>query len=360
LLDLPLLPPQVVFLIEAAGCAPSADNSQPWCFEWDGYNLTARVHRRGGFPEDYHATTLALGAAAENLSGALQSLSLDTSSWFIRPPESDRAFARGPVTRHSEVPAFKGVPLWKRRHTNRLPFRSEIDASVAGELEAFRIGKVGVRVIAGAGIRQAADWVRQASEVRFQTREVNEWFATSLRYGDSPEDRTRGLHVDTLALPPGGVGLLKLMSDWSRLQWLNRIRAYKLFAAIEAANFQKAPLIVAIVGPSDRAATFDAGRCLQRVWLKVTELGLSAHPYYVVSDLLNRLNSNGVPQQCVDYSLALQDRIRAEYGHENTLHCLLRVGMPDGETRVSGRLPLNEIMCTQQEGVDRVLYAPRT
>jgi hypothetical protein len=340
------LPPEVAFLIEAAGSAPSADNSQPWCFDWDGGTLTARVRRRGGFPADYHATTLALGAAAENLVRAMQSLGLDASSWYLGTPEADGVFARGSVTRQANVLGPPSTPLWKQRHTNRLPYRPEIDSDVAAKLVTCRVGKVGVRVTAGPGIRQAADWVRQASEVRFQTREVNEWFAASLRYGDSPEDRTSGLHVDTLALPPGGVSLLKLMSDWNRLQWLNRIRAYKLFAAIEAANFQKAPLVVAIIGPSDRAAAFDAGRCLQRVWLRVTELGLSAHPYYVVADLLNRLVSNGVPEQCMTPSLALQERIRAEYGHGNTLHCLLRVGKPVGEIQASGRLPLNEIMCT--------------
>ncbi len=344
--DLGQLPPEVAFLIEAAGSAPSADNSQPWCFEWDGQGLTARVQRRGGFPEDYHATTLALGAATENLTWALQSLGLDMSSWFFSVPGMDGIFARGPVTGHPEIPAINGVPLWKQRHTNRLPYRPEIDPDVAEGLATCRIGKAGVRVIAGSSIRQAADWVRQASEVRFQTREVNEWFAASLRYGDTREDFASGLHVDTLPLPPGGVGLLKLMSDWNRLQWLNRLRAYKLFAAIEAANFQKAPLVVAIVGPSGQAAAFDAGRCLQQVWLRVTELGLSAHPYYVVADLLNRLESNGVPEQCVAQSLALQDRIHAEYGLENTLHCLLRVGKPVGEIQVSGRLSLNEIMCT--------------
>lgn len=347
-MDLDLLPPEVAFLIEAAGCAPSADNSQPWCFEWDGHTLTARAHRRGGFPTDYHATTLALGAATENLAWAMQSLSLDGSSWFLGPREADGVFARGPVERHSEIPAaFNGVPLWKQRHTNRLPYHPEIDSDVAEELARCRVGKIGARVIAGSGIRQAANWVRQASEVRFQTQEVNEWFAASLRYGDSPEDLASGLHVGTLALPPGGVGLLKLISDWNRLQWLNRLRAYKLFSAIEAANFQKAPLVVAIIGPSDQAAAFDAGRCLQRVWLRVTELGLSAHPYYVVADLLNRLESNGVPEQCVTQSLALQDRVRAEYGHQNTLHCLLRVGKSIGEIQVSGRLSLNEVMCTQ-------------
>lgn len=346
-MNLSSLPPEVAFLIEAAGCAPSADNSQPWCFEWDTHTLTGRVHRRGGFPADYHATTLALGAATENLSRAMQSLSLDMSSWFFGPPGADGVFARGPVTRYSDIPAFNSVPIWKRRHTNRLPYCPEIDSGVAESLITCRVGKIEARVIAGSGIRQAADWVRQASEVRFQTREVNEWFAGSLRFGNSPGGRTSGLHVDTLALPPGGVSLLKLMSDWNRLQWLNRMGAYKLFASIEAKNFQKAPLVVVIVGPSDHAAAFDAGRCLQRVWLKVTELNLAAHPYYVVADLLNRLDSNGVPEQCLENARALRDRVRAEYGVENTLHCLLRVGKPIGEIQVSGRLLINEIMCEQ-------------
>ena len=58
-------------------------------------------------------------------------------------------------------------------------------------------------------------------------------------------------------------------------------------------------------------------------------VGLVTHPYYVVTDLLNRLESNSVPKQCGDSVLGA---IRAEHhGHENTLHCLLRVGKPVGE-----------------------------
>jgi hypothetical protein len=341
------LPADVSFLIEAAGSAPSADNSQPWCFGWDGKILTARVFRRGGFPKDYHATTLALGAAAENLSKALQALGLDVSTWFFSAPDGDGVFARGPVsTGESNIHGKIDSPIWKRRHTNRLPYRPDIGPNVIERLEACRAGEIGAQVIKGAGIRHVAEWVKQASEVRFQTREVNEWFAGSLRFGNAPGRRTSGLHVDTLALPPGGVSLLKLMSDWNRLQWLNRMGAYKFFAAIEATNFQKAPLVVAIVGPSDYATAFDAGRCLQRVWLTVTELGLAAHPYYVVADLLNRLDSNGVPERCLENARALRDRVRAEYGAENTLHCLLRVGKPIGETQVSGRFSPNEMMCS--------------
>lgn len=338
--------PEVAFLIEAAGSAPSADNSQPWCFEWSDGILTGRVRRRGGFPVDYHATKLALGASAENLVWAMQLLGLDMAAWYLGTPDKDGIFARGPVTGQANAIEPSNTPLWKLRHTNRLPYRPEIDPDVAHRLAACQVNNVGVRAITGAGIRQTADWVRQASEIRFQTREANEWFAASLRYGDAPEDFASGLHVDTLALPPGGVGLLKLMSDWRRLQWLNRLRAYKLFAAIEAVNFQKAPLVVAIIGPAGQTAAFDAGRCLQQVWLRVTEQGLSAQPYYVVADLLNRLELNSVPEQCIPQALALQSRVRSEYGNENTVHCLLRIGKPIGVIKVSGRLPLNEIICS--------------
>lgn len=345
MLDSGKLPQDVAFLIEAAGRAPSADNSQPWCFDWDGSILTCRVRRRGGFPTDYHATTLALGAAAENLVWAMQSLGLDATSWYLGTPKENGIFAQGPVTGQANVLDPSSTPLWKLRHTNRLPYRPEIDPDIGQRLANCQVNKVGVRVITGPGIWQAADWVKQASEIRFQTPEVNEWFAASLRYGNSPEEMTEGLHVNTLALPPGGVVLLKLMSDWDRMQWLNRMRAYKLFAVIEAANFKKTPLVIAIIGSSDKAAAFDAGRCLQQVWLRVTELGLTAHPYYVVSDLLNRLESGSVPAKCMKQALALHDRICAELGHDNTLHCLLRVGKPVGNIQVSGRLPLSNIMC---------------
>lgn len=332
-------------LVEAAASAPSADNSQPWCFDWGGGVLTGRAVRRGGFPLDYHATTLALGAAAENLSAAGLALGTDMRAWFFGPPAADGVFAQGSVPRLAQLPTWPGGPVWKRRHTNRLPYQRHFDPSVPDMLSGIGVGEVRTQLLQGTDIQAVAAWVRRASEVRFQTREVNEWFAASLRYGSTPEARADGLHVDTLALPPGGVALLKLMSSWNRMQWLNRIKAYRLFAAIEAANFRKAPLVVAVIGPSDPASVFNAGRCLQRVWLKVTDLGLSAHPYYVVSDLLGRLALGRVPEACRTQALAVRAEVESAYGRGQMLHCLLRVGKPVGDVPVSGRLPLERIMC---------------
>lgn len=343
------LPSVVTYLLQAASCAPSADNSQPWCFTWDKGIVTGYAKRRGGFPVDYHATELALGAATENVAWALASLGNDSSAWYTGPVDPKGIVFRGAVDALNVPLPDADAQVWRHRHTNRTPYAmTEIDPDSQFGLTSCSEGGVGVVAICGAAIKEVANWVCQASEVRFQTREVNEWFAASLRYGDGQEDWVEGLHVNTLALPPGGVGLLKLMSDWNRLQWLNRFRAYKLFSRIEAANFQQAPLILAIMG-SESTSAFDAGRCLQRVWLRLTEMGLSAHPYYVVSDLLQRLALNRVPEQCRDQGESLRKQIQASLGQNQTLHCLLRVGKPARQLPVSGRLPLERTMCSSED-----------
>lgn len=339
------LPKIVSFLLQAAASAPSADNSQPWCFSWDQGFVTGYAKRRGGFPVDYHATELALGAASENLTWALASLGADFSAWHVGAPERNGAFFRGSIDSLIETLPSPDSRVWLHRHTNRAPYvMAEIAPDILADLTACRVGDIGIEAIRGDTVKEVANWVCQASEIRFQTREVNEWFAASLRFGKTQEDWFEGLHVQTLALPPGGIGLLKLMSDWNRLQWLNRIRAYKLFSRIEAANFQQAPLILAVVG-NENTSAFDAGRCLQRAWLRLTKLGLSAHPYYVVSDLLQRLVLYRVPEQCRTQGESLKKQIQAKLGQDQTLHCLLRVGKPSSPLPVSGRLPLERVMC---------------
>lgn len=307
--------------------------------------MVGYARRRGGFPVDYHATHLAIGAAAENLVQALAGLGGDPAACQAGVPGPDAAFFRLQVDSAMQALPAPADGIWLRRHTNRSPYETTpIAPESIAQLESCGIAAVGVQAMTGASIKQAADWVRQASEIRFQTREVNEWFAASLRYGQAADEFSEGLHVSTLALPPGGTALLRLMSSWKRLEVMNRLRAYTLFAAIEAANFQQAPLVLAVT--ADPAGTpFDAGRCLQRVWLKLTELGLSAHPYYVVSDLVQRLRIDRVPAQCRRQAETLAAGLQSALGADQTLHCLLRVGKPRRSLPVAGRFPVERLFC---------------
>lgn len=358
MLDQLPIPGDVAFLSEAVRSAPSADNTQPWSLSWDGAELCARVAHGDPMPADEPATLMAIGAAGENLSYALREAAIDGApGWWIGLPAADGVFARGPVVARepvrarededTEAAALGGAgspaPVWQRRHTNRYPYRRDLPAGALEALADCRVGDCQVVVLPGAALARAARWVRAASEVRFRTRELNEWFAAILRF-DRTSNLDSGLHVSTLALPPGGATLARVLSVPSRMEWANRLGIYKLLAAVEAGNFRKAPAALAVVGPPGHAAVFDAGRCLQRAWLIATELGLSGHPYYVVADLLHRLESGRVPTACVGLAESVRARVRAEYGAGRTLHCLLRVGIPVRTGPVSGRRALHEVL----------------
>jgi hypothetical protein len=184
------------------------------------------------------------------------------------------------------------------------------------------------------------------SRIRFQTREVHEWLAASLRFTEEEVARGDGLDVRSLDLPPGGAAFLKFIAPWSRMEALNRIGAYKAMAAIEAQPIRRGPAIVAIIGPHDYRSCIDAGRLMTRIWTDLNVKGLAVHPYYVVADQLQRRREGKVPAHCVEQAEELAEQCRRffELGPDETLHMLMRVGYPTREAPRSRRLPLEQVV----------------
>jgi hypothetical protein len=285
---------------------------------------------------------------SENIGRALTELGIDSADWNFREPGAEGWFAKGALQLQDCTLPDLNEPVWTRRHTNRSAYsQTPLAEPILKALNLEETSGLSTVCMTGKAIHEIATWVKRASEVRFQTEEVNAWFAESLRYGKH-EANEDGLHVDTLGLPPGGGALLRLISDWKRLSFLNRLGAYKLFSKIEAENFVKTPLVLAILGEHGTSA-FEAGRHLQKTWLKLTELGLSAQPYYVVTDLLQRRLLGRVPEHCVGTADWVGSRVHNVFGADHTLHCLLRVGVPLRSMPVSGRLSLRQLLCRQNE-----------
>lgn len=364
------LPPVVRFLIEAAAGAPSADNSQPWTFAWDGQRLEARASGRGGLPSEHHASRLAFGAAAENLAQAL-SLVGEADGWSFGVPDERGVFASGPVRApHAAVPTGDLLP-WQRRRTSRAAYRLEpVPAECASAVAAMQVGRCSCRVVTGRDkLREVAAVVQGASEIRFQTREVHEWLGRSLRYGPGEAGLREGLHVRTLAVPPGVPTILKWTSRWEVMERLNRVGAHRLFAAVEAATFTQAPCVLAVVGPETvgpdtagpgaAADALDAGRLFERAWLHLAAQGLAGHPFYVLPDLFMRLESGGVPPALRERARTVVEDAREVLGLENQkLHCLIRFGVPKKETPRSLRRTVEDLLGNDTAPVARPAARP--
>ena len=336
----------VNYLLEAARCAPSADNSQPWRLRWNDKTLAAgydgaRVKNVTFAPEN-PATLLAMGALLENLQQAAAAAEIRLESV---DHSADQYFQLN-VSSDSPLPAgCSNHPLFLR-HTNRLPFRADpLPAALSVWLASQCKGAARVAVLGGSSeISRVAGLVGQASAIRFQTREITEWLGRSLRFTPNEVASGDGLDVGTLHLPPGGKGLLRLIADWQRMESFNRWGAYKLLAAIEAKAIANASAILAIVSAGGRRGARDAGQLMERVWIELNRQGLSVQPFYVVADQLFRREEGVLPKGLEHRGDLLADEAERVFGlSDGKLYMLLRVGFPKRTPVKSRRLPLSLI-----------------
>lgn len=342
------------FILQAARQAPSADNSQPWALRWQHSTLSvsydsARVADKT-FPADDPATLVAIGAVLENvvqLANAAQwkfsqvlssSLNQNNLSYFdLSFQEPDRELDIGLIESH---PVFK-------RHTNRLPYSNQpLPVDLTHGLKSQTLASNRVMVFDDPGnIQHIAKLVCDASEIRFRTPEVLTWLAKSLRFDTASASRGDGLDVNTLDLPIGGKLFLRLITDWQRMKFFNLFGAYKVLSFIDSMPVKQSATLVAIVGPRGFQDTLHAGQLMERIWIDLNAQGIAVHPYYVISDQLNRHQANSVPGKLIKNTQALlkntQDQFKLNDGE--TLHMLLRVGYPKQVAKFSKRLPLETI-----------------
>lgn len=351
-LETPAIPAWVKELVIAGAQAPSADNSQPWRFVWNGETLSLHmdpVRAGSGLGLDHPANLMAMGAAIENLAQTAKHLGFSANTLKLGTGKKDAPFAT--ITWDGAPPgsatATNRGPL--ERQTNRGPFRKDpLSPALTAHLAALTEGGLRTVVVAESSQKKRlARWVREASEVRFQTEEIHRWLGGSLRFTPEEIARGDGLDVATLLLPPGAIGLLKLSLDWRRMALLNRFGAYKLFAFLEAAMLQESAALILVAGPQQGEGNeLAAGRLLERLWITLNEEGIAVHPYFVLADQLHRFRAGLVSPQFHAPVSALANRVAEFLGAKTeTVYMLLRVGTAKIDHPVrSRRLPMEDML----------------
>lgn len=330
--------------------APTADNHQPLKYRYaDGFIHCSydddRVRGRT-FSKDDPATLLAVGAAYENLLQAAQALGVSIGS-NQAPDTSDEFFSV--KIENSDTPKdidLSSHPIFLR-HTNRNAFSPANNlADVLKQLafETYREVKP-IAITDKADIDNIATLVQQASLIRFETQEVHEWLGKSIRYGKNKEDKLDGLDINSLGLPPGGGLFMKLVQDWSRMQFLNRLGMSSIMAKIDAQPVARAQALIAITGEDSTQGAIKAGGVLTKVWSEINRLGLAVQPYYVLSDLEQRLKTDGVPPQHRESARNICDRAKSvlEIEANQRLYMIFRIGKAKKEAVRSLRLPIESV-----------------
>ena len=346
-----MLPDAVRLLVEAGRQAPSADNSQPWRMVWDGRRLSLayREPAHGSlFQQHDIATRLAMGAATENIMQLSEPLGLSRETAASATETLDASYLSVSVPPETRVASeLRHHPVFGR-HTNRFAFRADrLPDVICDEIERASERSARVKVLVEDREREeAAALVRVASEVRFRMRRVHEWFMSTLRFTPDDVNRGDGLDVRTLHLPPGGPMLLRAVRDWRRMELLNRIGAYRAFARIEAHPLRSAPAIVAIQAKRDLDGALAGGQLMERVWSMLNSRGVAVHPYYVVPDILDRIERHeDLPARFGPEIAGFPDNVRGFFGVApgNALYMLLRIGYPTRSPVRARRRPVEDV-----------------
>lgn len=331
--------------VQYAVTAPSADNSQPWVFSLDNDRVICRYQHAGGGTDPFgskgHGTLVAAGALQENIDRLLFMLDMPAS---VKQLDSDWSINFSVPCR--SVPASAELNAILSRHTNRFPYR-RIERPDFTNLPYSNSGFSRLVIVQDRkSIGRIGDAVRACAEARFNTKELHEWLFGSMRWSQLEVRRGDGLDLSTVHLPPGGRQFMRFVSPWSRMAMLNRLGLYKLLAGTDTAPIYKAPCIMAIIGDRSVGGAWDAGRVLQSLWIALNRRQYAVHPYYVTTDLVNRLDAGAV-QEPWRHSVATANSILKdvlEFGSGEQVHMLLRVGEPTTTPTRSLRKAVSELL----------------
>lgn len=321
--------------IDLAVTAPSADNSQPWRFSRQDDRWAVSYSHLGTkdlFGPSGHASLLSTGALNYNLD---QICGPNNTRSCVDSDGNWRLSFLLPAQISETVEA-----TLRRRHTNRHPFTGAIHGppvALSSDQDQIKVQFISEPAV----IRQIAKAVKICSEIRFHNQALHEWLFSSLRWTPSEVAKGDGLDLRTLHLPPGGGLFMRFISSWQRMQLLNALGFSKLMALIDSQPVREAPALMVISSKQDPQLTWQAGKMLAEAWTKLNHIGVAVHPYYVITDISNRLQNNKLDDADIPAAKAalLMTRQALKLEDDELPHIVLRIGYPTVTPELSKRKP---------------------
>ncbi|MGR6033907.1 MAG: hypothetical protein ACU4EQ_03150 [Candidatus Nitrosoglobus sp.] len=342
-----MIPEVIKYLANAGQSAPSADNSQPWSFILSGQDIQLFIDlekiKPSCFDINHPAILLAIGAVIENILQAAKWINVKIDYNYCFCLSTGKCATFHIPEAHVKLPEdAKTHPLFMRC-TNRLPFiKKALPDNIANEIVSFSNSTCQVLLFQKSKqLDQWSEWIRTASEVRFQTPDVHEWFGQSLKFTPIEVSSNEGLDVNTLGLSSIGKYFLWITKTWARMKFLNKFGAYKLIAKMDAANIKNSSALLGLIAPLGAKQAIETGQLMERLWIKLNELGLSVQPSFVLPDQLYRLRQKQISPVLVQQLTHLESKLQSELRiKDRFLYILLRIGYCETQPIKSMRQPI--------------------
>lgn len=307
---------QTVRAIVAAACtAPSGGNMQPWRWVYEDDALRLFLDRsRAVSLLDFQRTAgiMALGAAAETAVLAAHRAGLEVALSLVLEPVDGPSGASGP---DPEIARLRlGVPAGaeaephdndalaeaiERRETNRRPgARRSIPADQVAALQAVVASLPGARLqllTEPPALDAIAPLLGACDRIRMTSSALHADMMGEVRFTTEDAVRTRdGVDLRTLDLPLPMQWVVKSLRSQRVVRAITALTGGKALEAtgIQPVSSAGAVGLITMPGATPRDY-FAGGRALQRLWLRVTQLGMAMQPMSVLPYLFARVIRGG-------------------------------------------------------------------
>lgn len=294
---------QKASLIDAGIRAPSADNSQPWKYQWDNASELSiwRDAELSGFATDktFILTDLAIGCVIESIRLKALESKLNVEIVYCPSDESEKIATLVFTSSASNTPPLpneKGNKkvvdetasdrelasyIEARCTDRRFPYKGPVTESESLALaSAVNDKDYALNVYTDkAAIVQFLPSIKEAEQIRFECASLHQELFQTIVFDQPAPDK--GMTPAMLSIEPIARPMFRLMATWRTMQKLNKIGTSKMIAMRSVTlPFKLSPAMCVLTTKStSRIDIIKAGQQMLRFWLKATQLGLSVHPY---------------------------------------------------------------------------------
>lgn len=277
-------------LIEAAILAPSADNSQPWLYRWNdnALNLWIDETRSGGFSDQRQVLSdLAIGACLENIVIRAYSLGYNHQIEYLPDPDGSPLWAAKLSFSPAPAPQEEALAnVMPDRHADRsFPWKGPVSLTTKQNLreEIEKIPGVKLTWLDGTPhYKTALKIMWLAESLRFGCKGLHQELFSSIRFDvGNNASCEEGLAPATLVIETPLKPAFKTLRHWQVMRALNWIGVNYLigFRSVILPTLLSPALCLLSIEQIDRVSVIQAGRAMQRLWLKTTEQGFALQPF---------------------------------------------------------------------------------
>jgi molybdopterin/thiamine biosynthesis adenylyltransferase len=315
------IPEDAVHYILRAGIqGPSGDNAQPWKFSWDGNNISVHLHPESDlsfFNVRQIASTISCGAVLENMRIASTAFGLESDVSYTGRREDPHLMASMELryTGRDKDPLHQEI--WKRCTNRKIYDRKPIPQKVFESLFSQIPAQSGVALhllSERADLKSLAKIIYKVDRIRTEHRPLHEHLVSMIRFDDKEAlEKRDGFPLKNLEAGMAGDMFLKLTRPWQVMNVMNRVGLGRMVALHSSQAILGSSCAALLTVPGMEKEDFlRGGQALERIWLTLTQHGISVQPMTAITLFWLRWQLEG-PESFMDKHQHLLNSVWGEY-----------------------------------------------